>query len=88
MKSINKKSLIQFAKVFLISMVVFELIEIGIHYFFDIDLHHLNLGWFGWLGFIVFYGFKYHILCCLLPALWAGYKCRHKDCDHDHCENE
>jgi hypothetical protein len=31
------------------------------------------------------YGFKFHILCCVVPMIWAAYKCKHS-CDHDHCE--
>jgi hypothetical protein len=52
------------------------------------DIFHVNLSnlkW-GWLGLMILYGFKFHIFCCLLPALFASYKCRHKKCKHEHCE--
>ena len=52
------------------------------------DILHVNLSnlkW-GWLGLMILYGFKFHIFCCLLPALFASYKCRHKKCKHEHCE--
>jgi hypothetical protein len=62
-----------------------EGIELGIEYFFNIDLHELK---WGWVGFIIVYGFKCHIFCCLVPAIWAGYKCRHKKCEHEYCEHK
>ncbi len=81
----NKKSILRFLYFFTLSFIFFQLIEISIHQFLGIDLH--NLKW-GWIGLIIVYGFKYHIFCCLLPAIWAGYKCRHKNCKHEHCNNE
>jgi hypothetical protein len=77
----NKKSIIKFILVFIVSFLIFEGIEMLISHFFNIDL---QMKW-GWIGFIIFYGFKFHIFCCLIPALWAGYKCRHKKCHHEHC---
>lgn len=88
MNKTNKKSLIKFFKVFVFSLILFEVFELGMEYIFNIDFHNLNFGWLGWLGFIIFYGFKYHILCCLIPAIWAGYKCKHEGCEHDHCSTE
>jgi hypothetical protein len=79
----NKKSIFRFLKVFIVSLIIFELLEHTLEYIFGIDLH--NLKW-GWIGFLIIYGFKFHIFCCLLPFLWAKYKCRHKNCDHDHCD--
>ena len=70
--------------IFLISFLIMEGIEHGLQYFFNFDIHMWK---YGWLGLIVVYGFKYHILCCLLPAIWATYKCRHKKCEHDYCDN-
>ena len=81
----NKKSLLKFLKVFIISFLILELIEFGLFKIFDIDLHQLE---WGWIGFVIIYGFKYHIFCCLIPAIWAGYKCRHKSCEHEHCEHK
>jgi hypothetical protein len=79
----NKKLIIRFITVFIISFIIMEIIEKSIEYFFNVDMH--NLKW-GWLGFLVIYGFKWHIFCCLIPAIWASYKCRHKKCKHDYCD--
>ena len=81
----NKKNILRFSIIFIISFIFFEILEHSIEYIFDIDFH--NLEW-GWAGFIIVYGFKYHIFCCLLPAIWAGYKCRHKNCEHEYCEHD
>lgn len=81
----NKKNILRFLLIFLVSFILFEILEHSVEYIFDIDFH--NLEW-GWAGFIVVYGFKYHIFCCLLPAIWAGYKCRHNNCEHEYCEHK
>ena len=81
----NKKSIIKFITIFILTFLLMEGFEFSIEYFFNIDLFELK---WGWLGFIIVYGFKYHIFCCLIPALWAGYKCRHKNCEHEHCEHK
>jgi hypothetical protein len=81
----NKKGIIKFIIIFILTFFLMEGIELGIEYFFNIDLHELK---WGWVGFIVVYGFKYHIFCCLIPAIWAGYKCRHKKCEHEYCEHK
>jgi hypothetical protein len=81
----NKKGLIKFIIIFILTFLLMEGIELSIEHFFNIDLHELK---WGWVGFIIVYGFKYHIFCCLIPAIWAGYKCRHKKCEHEHCEHE
>lgn len=70
---------------FVISFIVFYIAEHSISYYFGIDLDNLELGWLGWFGIVIFYGFKFHIICCLLPFLFSAYKCRHKKCEHDHC---
>jgi hypothetical protein len=81
----NKKAIIKFITIFILTFLLMEGFEFSIEYFFNIDLFELK---WGWLGFIIVYGFKYHIFCCLIPALWAGYKCRHKNCEHEHCEHK
>lgn len=81
----NKKSIFKLLKVFIISFVILEIFEFIIFKIFDFDPHQLQ---WGWIGFILIYGFKYHIFCCLIPAIWAGYKCKHKDCKHDYCEHQ
>lgn len=78
------KSIKKFIIVFLLSFLLMEIIEHSITYFFKIDLHQLK---WGWIGFILIYGFKYHILCCIIPGIWTTYKCRHKNkCEHTHCD--
>jgi len=81
----NKNGIIKFIIIFILTFLLMEGIELGIEYFFNIDLHELK---WGWVGFIILYGFKYHIFCCLVPAIWAGYKCRHKKCEHEYCEHK
>jgi hypothetical protein len=81
----NKKVILKFILIFLISFIATELLEYILNQYFFIDLKMMTLGWF---GLMVFYGFKYHIICCLFPAIWAGYKCRHKKCEHEYCHDE
>jgi len=81
----NKKTIIKFLWIFLISFIATELLEYILNQYFFIDLKMMTLGWF---GLMVFYGFKYHIICCLFPAIWAGYECRHKKCEHEYCHHE
>ena len=81
----NKKTIIKFLWIFLISFIATELLEYILNQYFFIDFKMMTLGWF---GLMVFYGFKYHIICCLFPAIWAGYKCRHKKCEHEYCHHE
>jgi len=81
----NKKTIIKFLWIFLISFIATELLEYILNQYFFIDFKMMTLGWF---GLVVFYGFKYHIICCLFPAIWAGYKCRHKSCEHEYCHEE
>ena len=78
----SKKSILKFMMIFILSFILMESIERLASFYFKIDLH--NLKW-GWIGFIIIYGFKFHIFCCILPAIWATYKCKHKKCNHDHC---
>ena len=81
----NKKVIIKFLWIFLVSFIATELLEYILNQYFFIDLKMMTLGWF---GLMVFYSFKYHIICCLFPAIWAGYKCRHKKCEHEYCHDE
>jgi len=76
----------RFLITFVLSFIGFYLIELCLNKFFGIDMDNLNLGWLGWLGLMIVYGFKYHILCCLLPLLYTSYVCSHKKCKHEHCE--
>ncbi len=75
----------KFLITFVLSFIAFYLLEHLVSYVFDIDIDNLEVGWLGWLGFIILYGFKFHIFCCLIPLLFTTYKCRHKKCKHEHC---
>ena len=81
----NKKVIFKFILIFLISFIVTELVEHILKQYFFINFKMMTLGWF---GLMLFYGFKYHIICCFVPAIWAGYKCRHKSCEHEYCNEE
>lgn len=77
----------KFIITFVLSFIAFFILEHLISYFFGIDLDNLELGWLGWLGVVIFFGFKYHILCCLIPLIWTTYKCKHNNkCKHEHCK--
>ena len=78
------KAILKFLRVFLVSLAVTEGIEWAAYRFLHFDVHYLKLGW---LGMMIIWGFKFHIFCCLIPAVWASYKCRHKKCEHEHCEH-
>lgn len=82
----NKKHMKKFTITFIASFIILYLIEYLLYHFLGVDLDTLELGWLGWLGFIITYGFKLHIFCCLIPLIITSYKCRHKKCDHKHCE--
>lgn len=86
----------EFLKIFLqkkfwialiISILLFQGIETFLEEIFGLSLdHYLALG--GGVGFVVIYGFKFHILCCLIPTLMATLVClkqgkyRCSDCHH------
>jgi hypothetical protein len=81
----NRKTILRFLIVFISSLIAFELFEFAIEKVFDIELHNLEIAW---IGGIVLFMFKSHIICCLIPAIWTSYKCHHKEkkeCNHEHC---
>jgi len=81
----NKKAILRFIIVFISSLIAFELFEFAIEKVFDIELHNLEIAW---IGGIVLFLFKSHIICCLIPVIWTSYKCHHKEkkkCNHEHC---
>jgi hypothetical protein len=78
------KQIGRFAVVTAASFIVFEAVEHGLEHFFGIEMDALGVGW---LAAVIAYGFKTHIICCLVPLLWAAYRCRHRGCEHDHCKN-
>ena len=79
------KTIFKFLTIFVVGFLVTELLEHVLNKYFLFDFKMMTLGWF---GLVVFYGFKYHIICCLFPAIWAGYKCRHNKCEHEYCHDE
>lgn len=81
----NNKTLIKFLIILIISFISIEILEYVLQSYFNFKP---NMGGLGWLGILIFFGFKYHIFCCLLPAIWVGWKCRHKKCDHDYCNTD
>lgn len=84
-----KKFIITFIISFIIFYAIEHLIEFSLMHFYGIDLHNLNIGWMGTVGLVIFLGFKYHILCCLVPLIWTTYKCNHdKKCKHEHCKRD
>lgn len=76
------KQIFKFILLSALSFILLELVEHFILESFGFEIQNLELGW---LTFVVIFGFKFHIICCILPILWAAYKCSHK-CDHDHCK--
>ena len=78
------RNIIKFIIIFIMSFIITELSEYLLDVYFGIDFKFLT---WGWLGLMLMYGFKYHIICCLVPAIWAGYKCRHKSCKHEYCRD-
>lgn len=81
----RNKNLLKFIGLTIVSFFLFEGLEIILEKTIGLDLHNLEIGWF---TFVVIYGFKFHILCCILPMIWAAYKCRHNSCEHSHCHKE
>lgn len=84
----KKLYLKKFLRIFLLSLIGFYILETLISILFGIDMDNLDLGWLGWLGFVIVYGFKTHIICCVLPLLFSTYKCRHRKCDHKYCDTK
>lgn len=79
------KALLKFITWFILSFGIIEIIEYIIDIYFSVDIYQLK---FAWLLFIFIYGFKFHIICCLLPFIIASYKCKkHNKCKHKHCKN-
>lgn len=85
MTKAHKIQVARFAVVTALSFIAFEAAEHAVSRCLGIELGQVGTG-AGWLLVVVAYGFKTHILCCLVPLLWAAYRCRHRACDHDHCE--
>lgn len=78
----------QFILSLLASYLLFEGIEHILLEMFQIDLGHiLSLGG---IFTILLFGIKYHILCCILPAVGSAAYCTYKSkrhCNHKHDED-
>ena len=86
-KKVSIKSILKFLFWFCITYLVIEGIEILIDKYFHLELRPLTT-WAGLIIGTIIYGFKFHLFCCLFPFLYATYKCKHKECKHDHCHVE
>ena len=73
----------QFLITLVISFLVFEGVEHLVHELFHIDLEHTLA--LGGLGVWVVLGFKFHVLCCAIPALGSALYCTYKN--HRHCRH-
>ena len=82
-----KQKVFRFVVVMIITTVLFEAIEEGVHYCFGFSLHHALS--FGGAGVVILLGFKLHIFCCALPAAISAIICARKNHQHcDHCNEE
>jgi len=79
------KNILKFLVIFILSFILIEAIEWILVDYFHFNFEYITVGW---LGLVIFWGFKYHILCCFIPAIWAGYRCRHKSCKHEYCGHD
>jgi hypothetical protein len=84
--NITKTTILTFVFNLIISFVLFEIVE---HILIDhFGFKYESLSTFGIIGYAIFLGFKYHIICCLFPIIYASYQCRHKKCKHEYCNGE
>jgi hypothetical protein len=86
MNKVKIKTIIEILRVFLVSYILFALFEFIMLKIFNINFDKLEYGWLGYFGILLIYGFKYHIICCLIPLIYTTYVCRHKKCGHEHCK--
>lgn len=80
---VSKKVALKFLLNLIISYIIFHIFEHIIFELFEFNSIFLKFGWIGW---VLIYGFKYHIICCLVPILYSGWKCKHSSCEHKHCK--
>ena len=81
----NYMAVARFLAVSAASFAALEAAEWALARYLGVDLENLGVGW---LALVVAYGFKTHIICCVLPMIWAAYECRHRNCRHDQCKND
>lgn len=81
MKKLGKVK--SFIITFVISLLIFEGIEHLLLDLFNIDLEsYLTIGG---LGFIILWGFKFHIICCIIPAGVAAFMSHRERHSCDQC---
>lgn len=81
------KKVLNFLLILVVTSLIFEGIEHLLHEFWDIHLDHYLT--FGGVGFVVLWGFKFHVFCCLIPAAITTLICiktNKECCDHNHTE--
>jgi hypothetical protein len=73
----------RFLGVFAVSFLALEGLEHLLHEWFEWDLKH-RLS-FGGVGVVIIYGLKFHVFCCVVPALLSALACirkRGRHCSH------
>lgn len=74
----------KFIITFIVSYIILEFLEFLFKDILNIYCDDLK---YWWIILMIIYGFKYHILCCVLPFIISTYRCKHKNkCDHNHCK--
>jgi len=82
----NWTSVKNFVVTFVVSFILFEGVEAILEHVFDIDLDHYLTG-FG-IGAVILVGFKFHIVCCVVPAAIASFISHRKTKNCNHCEHD
>jgi len=82
----NMKSVKSFIITLVLSILLFEGIEHLLEELFNINLNHYLSG-FG-LGAVVLWGFKLHIICCVVPAAFSALVAHRKQEHCDHCDHD
>jgi hypothetical protein len=74
---------------FLLSFLLFEGVEHLLEYFFRFEF--TSFGQLGKWGLIIFFGFKYHLFCCLIPGLfliWRAKQNKYCGCHEEKCDEK
>ena len=69
--SARTKKISKFILYFILCYFIIEILETIINNYWNLNI---KLEGYGTLLFIIVYGFKFHIFCCLFPFLFATYK--------------
>lgn len=77
---------LRFLIILIASFVIFEAVEHLLEHLVGLDLaNFLSLGG---VGVVIFAGFKFHIICCAIPALCATVYCTYKNNKYCQCNKE